>query len=671
MTPKGIKKAGELQKVAKSGDRRRRRLRKESFASYIYKVLKQVHADTGISSRAMSIMNSFVNDIFDRLAAEANLLAQYNQRHTITSREIQTAVRLLLPGELCKHAVSEGTKAVSKYNCGRTDLPKRNPPVTDFSVVGSSTLRLRVDSPTSSTNGERGRIDGPEWARPPEILTMLLNVETCFEHMEMYFRADRIAAERRASLVQYHTDEEVLGVMRAMHVQVSDVCDGLKSSLFKAFGVRTGSERFSTEFFRRKEKQSESVRVYVGHLRLLFPKAFRGLSGAADKILLQQFKAGLSVNAVKTAVLRSRTDSFTEAIKARVPSVKADADQEDLQPAVEISEARAATVTTRKEVGEELAEMVRQLKHLLMTDILAVAKRAPPQQRRRWEKKDRRTCWTCGKTVHISRDCRATPQAHDDRTSQVSSTIRTFPVVVIRSPEIETPTAEGSVGGVRYNMLVDTWYAATLANEKFMWGSKALWDVPKPAIQLETASGGKLKVTNACVTEIVLGGLVTVRQIVLYPTACCQRMQQGDIPFGKSDAVPPVRAESPLSDHTAHCRRAGGKWQPPIKAGSNPNRVGRRTVHVRFGTQADGREAPHHSHRRRQASAVLPKADRPPPANAVGIPPDRNVETRRCGAVELLYPIILVKKKDGSCRFFVDCRQLSNLTRKDAHRGRP
>ena len=32
-----------------------------------------------------------------------------------TSREIQTAVRLLLPGELAKHAVSEGTKAVTKF----------------------------------------------------------------------------------------------------------------------------------------------------------------------------------------------------------------------------------------------------------------------------------------------------------------------------------------------------------------------------------------------------------------------------------------------------------------------------------------------------------------------------------------------------------------------------
>ncbi|KRY05697.1 hypothetical protein T03_314, partial [Trichinella britovi] len=106
--------------------------------------------------------------------------------------------------------------------------------------------------------------------------------------------------------------------MRAMHVQVSDVHDGLKSALFEAFSVGNGSERFCAEFFRRKEQRSESVRVYAGHLRWLFPKGFRGQSGAADKILLQQFKAGLSANAVKTAVLRSRTDSFAEAIEVAV-----------------------------------------------------------------------------------------------------------------------------------------------------------------------------------------------------------------------------------------------------------------------------------------------------------------------------------------------------------------
>merc|ERR1712226_944687 len=44
--------------------------------------------------------------------SEAARLVRYNKRHTLSSREVQTAVRLLLPGELAKHAVVEGTKAV-------------------------------------------------------------------------------------------------------------------------------------------------------------------------------------------------------------------------------------------------------------------------------------------------------------------------------------------------------------------------------------------------------------------------------------------------------------------------------------------------------------------------------------------------------------------------------
>jgi len=99
-----------------TGKTKKSRKNFESYASFIYKVLKQVHPDTGISTKAMNIMNSFVNDIFEKIAQEAGRLARYNKRHTITSREIQTAVRLLLPGELAKHAVSEGTKAVTKYN---------------------------------------------------------------------------------------------------------------------------------------------------------------------------------------------------------------------------------------------------------------------------------------------------------------------------------------------------------------------------------------------------------------------------------------------------------------------------------------------------------------------------------------------------------------------------
>ena len=103
-------------KKASTDSKKRSKKRVESYSTYIYKVLKQVHPDTGISKKGMSIMNSFINDIFERIASEAGKLATYNKKATLSSREIQTAVRLMLPGELAKHAVSEGTKAVTKFS---------------------------------------------------------------------------------------------------------------------------------------------------------------------------------------------------------------------------------------------------------------------------------------------------------------------------------------------------------------------------------------------------------------------------------------------------------------------------------------------------------------------------------------------------------------------------
>ncbi|WIA38012.1 hypothetical protein OEZ86_001383 [Tetradesmus obliquus] len=115
MAPKAAEKAPAKAPAKKTTDgkaKKKKISKAETYKIYIYKVLKQVHPDTGISSKAMSIMNSFINDIFEKIAGEASRLARYNKKPTITSREIQTAVRLILPGELAKHAVSEGTKAL-------------------------------------------------------------------------------------------------------------------------------------------------------------------------------------------------------------------------------------------------------------------------------------------------------------------------------------------------------------------------------------------------------------------------------------------------------------------------------------------------------------------------------------------------------------------------------
>ena len=88
---KKLPKGGEIDKKKKA------KKNVESYMIYILEVLKQVHPDIGVSSKTMGIMNSFINDIFEKLDQEASRLARYNKKPTITSREIQTAVRLVLP----------------------------------------------------------------------------------------------------------------------------------------------------------------------------------------------------------------------------------------------------------------------------------------------------------------------------------------------------------------------------------------------------------------------------------------------------------------------------------------------------------------------------------------------------------------------------------------------
>ncbi|XP_041041243.1 late histone H2B.L4-like [Carcharodon carcharias] len=108
-----------LKETDSKGSQEVEKVEKESYSIYIHKIMKQVHPDTGISSKTMSIMNTFMDDIFERITGEASCLAHYSKHSTISSREIQTTVCLLLPRELTKHAVLEGTKAVSKYTSSK------------------------------------------------------------------------------------------------------------------------------------------------------------------------------------------------------------------------------------------------------------------------------------------------------------------------------------------------------------------------------------------------------------------------------------------------------------------------------------------------------------------------------------------------------------------------
>ena len=110
MAKKPIQKKSK--KAAKKGGRRKKG--KRSYKTYIGRVLKGLKGNFRISKKAMAICNSFATDLFGRIAGEAGGLTKHAGTKTLSSKAVQAACRLQLPGELAKHAMSEGAKAVAR-----------------------------------------------------------------------------------------------------------------------------------------------------------------------------------------------------------------------------------------------------------------------------------------------------------------------------------------------------------------------------------------------------------------------------------------------------------------------------------------------------------------------------------------------------------------------------
>ena len=86
-----------------------------TYNTYTYKVLKQVHKDLGMSKKAMQVFDNFIVDILERMAAESSKLAKREKKTTLKAREMMTSAKLVLPGELARHACAQGKKAVEKF----------------------------------------------------------------------------------------------------------------------------------------------------------------------------------------------------------------------------------------------------------------------------------------------------------------------------------------------------------------------------------------------------------------------------------------------------------------------------------------------------------------------------------------------------------------------------
>lgn len=93
----------------------RRRKKEHTYGAYIYKVHKQVHPGLAISGKAVEQLNGIVHCLLGSMTEKSADVARIGKKSTLSARHVQAAIPLTMGFELSKHAISEGTKAVSKF----------------------------------------------------------------------------------------------------------------------------------------------------------------------------------------------------------------------------------------------------------------------------------------------------------------------------------------------------------------------------------------------------------------------------------------------------------------------------------------------------------------------------------------------------------------------------
>jgi len=135
------------------------------YAIPIHRVLKQVHPLLGLSGAAQQVVHDFVvNVLFDVLELVDGLLEKAG-RSVVSSRDIQSAIRLLLvtPGnQLVKHVISEATKSVTNFNASTAGLSVRR-------------LLTTEDPFTEEPPAEVPLVQGDPPARPPRPRRLTLS----------------------------------------------------------------------------------------------------------------------------------------------------------------------------------------------------------------------------------------------------------------------------------------------------------------------------------------------------------------------------------------------------------------------------------------------------------------------------------------------------------------
>ena len=86
------------------------------YDSYISKVLKHIECDNGITSNAKQQLNSVLIILSRLFSNRAIELTETSKKRTLSVKEVQNSIKMFIEGELQKHALNQGNKAVDLFD---------------------------------------------------------------------------------------------------------------------------------------------------------------------------------------------------------------------------------------------------------------------------------------------------------------------------------------------------------------------------------------------------------------------------------------------------------------------------------------------------------------------------------------------------------------------------
>ena len=350
------------------------------------------------------------------------------------------------------------------------------------------------------TEPERERRPTRFSARPPPRFATGTDFSLWIKRVELYFQEAGLPEEKKgAELVSLLEDEPFRIVSQLGLVSETVEYGAVKACLARHFAPDGVELEWQAKMHVARQKAGESVLEFAGRLRVLADKGYPSWSPERRlEVARYQFIQGILSPTTQLKLLTDSPKTLDDAVKLAYRLQTAELAQEHLKAGATIEDTRGggSSCAIGRSDGQvhKLSQQVERLTEQL-TKLMAEC-----EPGKRNGPKRKQTCWHCGETGHLRRDCPSRRQGVQRKPSNNKSVEHTSAVAC-------TLTIQGHIEGFSVSMLVDTGSSVTLIHEA-VWNKvkiKVKSSLSPCTVPVMAVNGEQLKVAGEIDLHLQIG----------------------------------------------------------------------------------------------------------------------------------------------------------------------